>query len=760
MKRALIILLAVLIAVPTMAAAKTAVYVTSKSCAGLDCSCLPAEDALFCDRLKKLGYDVVIDTEGDVKDKSTIWQADSAKADLIFLGDVSQAMTDKTKGQPAFCNNVKNSGKKVFATFGNAYKNRTLEGCAFALGLVNYPSDDNICKVDSLWVTETGYITRGFALNDIKGVYTAAQDVKINYGTSGASAHCDPSAADVPTGLYSAVAVKGGGTFWGLDKPSKFTDTGWLLFERAVLLTTGDNVWNVTFFTIPEKATAYKPFMIFAKVRSLAVPITEGSVNASLNLVPLGGLSYSNATGYWENRALTTPAGGELTVSAEDGSSTKTMTAGDLDARIISGSYTPGAVYTVRAQPLLLGFPAVADMRYRIWDSSLTARGEGDMKRSGSEYTANITLAGPGELIVEVTAQNVSLTGGAFKIIRPQNVTVPGFSVEPSEWVVTATKPGTDSFLFTITAGTDITGLSAEKSGELADRMTLSTTGLPQILQAGKTASFLAGLDWTGLSEGPRTGEIFVNSDQFSTTIPVRFIYVAVAGDWLEAEPKVIKVSAPAGGTSAYTIKLVNTASYPTTGIKVEASGDLRGAVTFAKEPYHVEASGKKDAELLFDARGKTEGTYSGTITVTSSLGQDEITADLEVTPDIANLLDALDDGWQAELLRLSEGGAQLSPTASQLSQNINTTLSDARAALAKNDYTTANTLYQRAAASLDDLKKEQKQGVSWVVILLVLAATGVLGYVGWQHFKKKKKEEKKKPELPKAEEQYRTEYY
>ena len=762
MKRLLVILLAVLIAVPALAAAKTAVYVTKQNCAGLGCDCLPAEDKLFCNRLISLGYNVTIDTEGDVKDNSVLWKADYAKADLIFLGNVSDTVTDKTKNQSAFCTNVKNSNKKVFATFENAYKNRSIEGCAFFLALASYPDDDNICNTNNIRITETGYITKGLDLNSVKEIYTAAQDVKINYGTSAASAHCDPSADSVLTGLYSVVKTSARGTFWGLDKPSKFTDTGWTLFERAVLLTTGDNVWNVTYFTIPERISAGKTFMLFATVRSLARPITAGNVTASLDGSALGTLTYVNATGRWENRALTIRTDGMLTVSAEDGSAEGQVTAGDLDVRILSGAYMPGKPYSAKANVLLQNNPVSGDVKYRLWSKNLTVISEGPMKEVANTYYADLTPGDQGELILEMTADVLPYSGGAFKVIRPQNATALSYSITPAEWVVTATKAGSETMTFTIATGSETTGLRVDKSGGLANYVTLNTSGMAQNLAAGQSTNFSAKLNWAGLSEGERDGELFIDSDQFSASIPIRFAYFKLTGDWLEAEPKVVKAAAPKGKTSTYVIKLVNTANLPTTGLKVTASGDLAGAVSFAKLPYYINASSSKDAELLFDTKGKAEGTYTGLITITGALGKAEIDASLEVTPDISELVGELETDWNGELGRLTEGGATLSPAAAQLSQSINSTVSDAKDALAKGDYTTANRLYQSAAASLEDLKKEKKQeGLGWLFILIFLVILGAGGYFGWNYWKKRKEEKAgKKKELPKAEEQYRTEYY
>lgn len=755
------IIIAVLIAVPTLASAKSVVYVSKQNCAGLNCTCLPStsEDRAFCDRLARLGYDVSLDSEGDVKDNSVVWKADSVTADLIFLGDVSDSMIDKNKNQSAFCGNVKNSGKKVFATFGSAYKNRSLEGCAFPLALASYPADDNICPSTNVWVTEQNYITKGFAINDIKDVYLTSQPVKLNYGQSTASAHCDPSAESMPTSLYSVMLTSTRGTFWGLDRPSKFTDTGWLLFERAVLFTTGDNVWNVTYFTIPSTVSAGRAFMLFADVRSLASPIRSGEVNVSFSGVPLGKLAYSNATGHWENRALSIATDGALAVTAEEGTGTQQIKAGALDVRIISGSYLPGKPYSAKAQVYAAGLQSTANLNYRLLDGKLSTVSQGAMTYLGGTYYADYTPGNLGDLILEVTASSGAATGGAFKILREQNASI-SYSVEPKEWVITATKSGTGAMTFAISGG-ELTGLAAEKGGELADSMivNVNTTGVA----AGTAAKITAKLDWTTLKEGEHTGEIFISSDQFSASIPIRFAYFKLTGDWLEVEPKVITVAAPTGKTGSYKIKLFNTANIPTSGITVGASGRLNGLVSFAKEPYYINQSGAADITLVFDASKLDEGKYSGIITVNSSLGTADIDATLDVTPDVSDLLGTLETDWAGELSRLTDGGASLSPTASQLSQSINETVASAHAALESGDYNKANTLYQSALSSLDKLQREEKSsGTNWLVILFVLAIIGAAGYFGRNYYKKNKKgqEEKKAPEMPKAEEGYRTEYY
>jgi|GEM_PF-6822807 len=761
MKRLLVaVILAVLIAVPTLAAAKSVVYVTHQACTGRDCSCLAGEDLLFCTNLTKIGYKVMIDTEGDVKDNSATWKTDYAKADLIFLGDVSDAVVLTTQSQPSFCNNVKASGKKVFATFGNAYVNRTTNrvGCAFSIPLVVYPKDDNICSDTSIKVTESNYITKGFDLDSLINVYTDAKPMKVNLGEATASVHCEHLYQE-QTGFYSVIKTSDAGTFWGLDTPSVFTSDAWLLFKRAVLYTTGDDEWNVSFFTIPNTVSNGKSFMLIANVSNLAGPVKEGQVNAVFGNAVIGTLTYNNETGYWENRDLSISSDGLLNITAEEGSAQQAMQAGTLEPKLVSGPYIPGRTYSAKANIFNKGLPATADVKYKVWDSNIKLLGEGSMKNIGGTYYADMSFSDVGNLIFEVTARNDTLSGGYFKILRPQNATF-GYSVSPSDWVITATKPGSDTMTFTITPDNDVTGLTVDKAGMLANQMSFDTTGMKSDIPAGNSTSFTAKLDWSGLGEGQRTSELLIDSDQFSTAVPITFAYYKLTGDWLEAEPKVAHLAAPKGKNAVQTITLKNTANLPTSDIKVTGSNGLAGAVAFTSVPYYINASSQATAELTFYTTGKKEGTYSGTVTITSSLGTADIATDLTVTPDLSGLISTAQDDWQNEIARLTEGGAQLSSSAQQESDQLNATLTAAQTALAAEDYATANSDYQEALTSLSALKMEQKSsGTNWLVIILVLMVLGAAGYFGW-NFYKKKKETAPEKEAPKAEDQYRTEYY
>ena len=472
-------------------------------------------------------------------------------------------------------------------------------------------------------------------------------------------------------------------------------------------------------------------------------------------------MEYNNETGYWENRALSIATDGILLIEAEEGSVEERIDAGDLDVRIVSGSYVLGKSYDVNAKVLFQDISWVADVKYKLWDSELNLVAQGAMKQKDDVYTAEVDLNKSEQLILEVTAQNSSLTGGRFKLIRPTNVTTFDYTVEPGKWIVTATEPGSETMVFKIDASSDISGLLVEKGGGLSNFITLDTTMMESDLVAGDSTEFRATLDWSSLSEGEYSGELFVGSDQLSAVIPVHLYHFAIAGEWLEVDKKVLKVEVPKGRSTEKLIRLTNLASLPTTGIKLSASGELTDIVSFAREPYYVNGSESKDARLLFDAATLTEGSYSGTITITSSLGDVEILANMEVTPDIDEMLDTIENEWQVALNNLTAGGAELSEEAAILSELVSGNITQARVELAAENYAEALEYYNDAEKSLNELKKiEPPFGLDLLIILIVVVIIGAGAYVGWRFLKKKKKKKKKEVELPKAEEQYRTEYY
>jgi hypothetical protein len=764
--RALAIVLAILLVMPVLASAKSVAYVTNQSVAGFPCTSLTGEDKLFCQRLEKLGYHVDLLTDSDVRDNSLLWQDVSPNTSMIFLGGVSAQMVNLSLGDYVdFCGHLaiaQNEGKKIFATFVNARKKGDVRGCAFnPLNIVSFPADDNTCtaKQTGLWVIEDTYITRGFQHNQIVQVYNSSQDVWIHGGTQNLAANCDPPAASLGTSFYSAVAVTNMGTFWGLDKPSAFTSNGWLFFDRTVLLTTGDNIWNVSFFTIPELITANRTFMLFAQVSNLAGPVTNDTVTVNTDSTPLANLTFNNVTGRWENRLLKIANDTRLNVTATDGSANLPVKAGELGVQILSSNYQPGT-YTIRAR--LEKESVIGALNYKLWNSNLAVISEGPLGLVEGTYKANVELSDLGGLILEVTATTGDgMSGGAFKTIHPQVANITGVRIEPASWVVTATSPGADSITFRlISPSANITGLDIVSTGELAPRLVLNLSGFPSQLMAGSVAEFSAKLNWSSLPEGIYKGELLLDSDQLGMVINVTLNRFNIPGDFLTAEPKTLGLQVPFGGNGTATIKLTNGASLPATSLKLSVAGTLAGRVSMSKNPYTVPARGSADLGIAVDAKGLAEGTYSGVLKVTSSLGEEDVILNVIVGPDVSKLVEQLEIDYSSLL-----EGKKVPANLQGLSQNVNSSIEQAKDALARGDFSAATNAYRTANTSFTQLQTELAKSPPFDIVsaLFWLIVIGAIAGGVWYYLKRKKEKEeerKKKPKLPEGEEKYRFEYY
>ncbi|MFH0830190.1 MAG: hypothetical protein V1887_03455 [Candidatus Aenigmatarchaeota archaeon] len=775
MRAVLVAVLIVLIALPTLAAAKDILYVTKQSAAGLTCASLTGDDKLFCNRLVKLNYVVSIATDSDVRDDSQLWKIMLERSDMIFLGDVSARMVNTSLGdRDAFCGSLAGSGKKVFATFLNSKKKGDIEGCAFSpLNIAIFTGSSNNCTDNKLFVLESNYITKGLAVASPVVVYTKNNELKVSGGTGNAAVNCNPSG--LGTDFYSAIEVNGKGVFWGLDSPGNFTDAAWRLFDRTVLFANGDNGWNVTAFFIPQKATVNGSVMVFARVSNVSGPVTTGTVKAFIGETELGNLSYSNGTGWWENRRLILPNGGDLQVRAEDGDATSGIEAGSMEISIISGNYQPPN-YTVSARPLLNGQVIAANLNYRIWNTNLTVLKEGSLECGADFCTATTELQASGQLILEVYGASDTHTGGSFKLINKQG-TAAGARAEPSQWIVTATSPGSERRTFNIVADSNLTGMALLPGGGLAASI-VNFSSIPATLTVGSSTSFSAMLDWNALVEGEYSGSIILVNDQKVLTIPVTLYRYNIIGDYLGSKQKSLSLNVPAGGKGTTVLTLTDSAGVPATSFFISAdTPELARAVSISNDLMAVPAGGQADLTIKVDAGSLGEGSFSGNLIVWSSLGNETVPISVRVGQDISALLRSLNSDY-TELIE----GRKLSSDQQSLSNSVNSSLSAANTAIAGGDYSAAMSAYRSANSTYFSLKDNiaaQSAGGDYTVIIiavliLVLIGGGIayLYLTGKLPFLKKKKteaeeeqqKEEEQAEMPgeenETDEKYRFEYY
>lgn len=426
---------------------KNIIYVSKYECTRTGCSCLDSnsEDRIFCERINNtLGYNVIVHWENSVKDNTQEWKQDVFDARMIFLGDVSENMADKTKDRDAFCDNIP-SNKQVFATFLNAYKNGDIEGCAFYKNMVDYDYDDNICSgktgtKKNFYRIKSGYITEDLEGSGPFDILTNENNVMI-HGSAGSQKgwvgiYCDPP-GDPVTGTYSILNTSSKGAFWGLDKPSDFTSLTWKIFDRTIFTVMDETSWDVTGTTIPQYSTAGNNIWIISKVtwRKQIIDDSDGNVKFTIKEKTYGTLHTGDMyyeDNFWKNLTTVLPKRDihNVTIKAFSksgirGYKTFNMYVGNLSIYINSKDYyTPGSGYLFSASVWSGKDPIdVSSLNYRIRASNFTVVSSGTMGCGGNTCDKIITPGyGWGTFILEVykPSTNLDNTGGSFKTVSKE----------------------------------------------------------------------------------------------------------------------------------------------------------------------------------------------------------------------------------------------------------------------------------------------------------------------------------------------------
>lgn len=767
MRKMIVMVAIAFVLIAPFAAAKTALYVTQDNCAREDCGCLSGNDMKFCEQIEGLGYDVIINTEGDVKDSSTIWNVDKKKADIIFLGDVSESMLNKSEWQGVFCGNIEKAGKKVFAAGTNAYKSGDIEGCAFKLGIVSYNDDDNACTGSSVFVKSKSYVTKIYPIEEKVTVYDTAMPMSIHSKSTEVAIHCDPPGDVYKTNSYSVLEMNDIGTFWGLTDTASLTDKAWELFDRSLIYTMDDHVWTLSTKIIPEHITAGERFWVATRIYDRETPVTTGNVSLAFNAKPIGTLDYSPESEHWETIVDGITQDGELRVVAAEGSDEVSLKAGEIEVRIISGNYQPGN-YTVRAV-----VSEEANVSYRIWDRKFVLKKEGEMEKEDDTYVAEAFLGDWGNLILEVDATANGREGGSMRtIIKGEEIKFrEDYNIEPPEWIVTATKEGTVEQDFTISAlKVGLSNIRVKKSGDIAESIVLNTSRLKTSLEAGEETGFTASINHTGFEEGEYRGSIIIESDEFYYKMPVNLSFWRITGDFLVIEPDEWKgmVGKNQQTTASFTLK--NRANFPATGISTEVSGDITDIVGVVEEPYYVPALG--EAGIVFMAMGNiVEGTYTGDIDIQSSLGSAKIAVEIEIIGDLYAEAEA--SLAELDLIDANLSAITWADTTELAirSQGLKADFEDIKSYWNEGNFALAKSTYDTAAIQLGELKDEVAEiaappPYALVIIAIVFVVLVVLFIFVRRRLKKKAEERKKKAEEearyrpPPEEEEYRREFY
>ncbi|MBL7159997.1 MAG: hypothetical protein ISS95_00370 [Candidatus Aenigmarchaeota archaeon] len=752
-----------------VAMAKTVLYISKDNCAHSPsgCACLDGEDKLFCDRLKELGYDIIINTESDVLHPELLFDEDAEKSDMIFLGDVSKVILNKSLDQNSFCNNIASAGKIVFASFQNTYKSGDTEGCVRKLGIVSSLVENNTFNDSRIWITKTGYVTKEYEKYDPYPVYNSKQEIKIHEGNDWLSIMGTP--AGMSKAYYPAVSTNDKGVFWGLDKPSDFTNISWNIFDRTVLFVMDEYIWNITTFTIPEYPMEDENFWIFTKILDRGENINSGSIKVEFDNVEKN-MSWNNETGYWENRDFE-GAKSNIEIKTSGGDSSKEVDPSIFEMDIVSGVYVPNVAYTIK-----VNVSDADEVNYKIWDSKIELKSEGELDYKDGFYQKDVVLGNWSELILEVDVFGGDDTGGIFKKIYPTELIGEGeYNITPVKWVTTAVEAGKETKEFMITAKKELKNINIFVKGVLSNYLKVDTSKTDSDIVAGGETSFKVTLDYTNLEYGAYDGRIIVEGEGLSFTIPIELNYWAVSGDYLSSDPRTWNTIISTDQTEDKVFKIINDAPFLNTKIEIEISDDVKDFISVIEKPESIEGIDKEDLKLRLDGRNmEFDEIYYGDISVDSLLGKTNISVRIEVIEDISYRFDILETKLIMWGDKINDADEWVDvDNEKELLGEINRTLADIRNTWGGKKYITAKQRLLVLETDSDRLemlvkKLPEEKPFNFLKGLLYFVVLAVLGGVGFLFFKifkkikaeKKSKTKEREKEYRKGKERYRTEYY
>jgi len=410
-----------------MAEAKTILYVTNAP-TDSSCSMLSTLDYPYCKRLTDLGYDIRIINELHVKDNTTTWNSYVSDSDMIFLGDVSLDMVNKSKFQDSFCKNIGSqlTNRTLFATFKNTWLNKTknIEGCAFypSIKLVNFSYNDNNCSKKTFKIAKEGFVTEGYKIGDIVDFYSINKGIRIYDVSDGAwfTAEC------IINGIidfYPVIFSSSKGVFWGLDE-SNLTQQGVDIFDRIIFNTVGYTPWSITTIIIPSTATKNQNILVLANVTQLGLPV-NGTVNLTVDSLTRS-MSYEN--GFWKyNLNLSEEKQYTLNINAYSesvlrGTATIPYNVGGLKVDIISGNYVPNKDYVITAKTYLNSTQTV-NAFYKVYDSKYSTVFTGTLYCFNDICSATIIgMPDLGNVTLEVTTSVSGKVGGSSKTISEESL--------------------------------------------------------------------------------------------------------------------------------------------------------------------------------------------------------------------------------------------------------------------------------------------------------------------------------------------------
>src|SRR3989338_8746356 len=794
--RKIILVFLLLAFLPLAASAKSVVYVSSQVAATERCSDLTGEDSLFCNELENLGYSVIVKNENAVV--TNAWNTIANAADLIFLGDVSEPMTNiSAEGLGGkFCkfvfyvNDAKSVRrmKPIFSAFGNSFVNassnsygcgaqemfppetKTLCGGGTCSEALVYPINNNLCDKHIFKKQKDGYITSG--IPSVVGIYTGDATSKITNKSQTfpttlqadvwLADECQPSGgSQLDYFVYPTILTTNKGVFWCPDTPSKFTNTTWKIFDRAILFVLNDSSLNASFFTIPETPSSGEKFFIIADVKDRTKTLENatsyiwiGDAKIALNYdnvstKRIGKDASSSKTLYSQFYAVSGDGLKEMNISKE-------IPAGVIKVNILS-PLTSQNKTVIRAEISNSG--AAVQVIYKIWNLNYSLVSSGGLSLKEGIYQTNASI-GEANYILEIgTKDSSGKVGGAYREVTESRKLEPNqdFVLTPNEIYLSYSTGKTITQNFILKAlSSDIKNLRILKSGHKANDISVDTSNTSFSINTDNETSFSVSINAKNYQAGTYRAKLAVDAENLNYEIPIEIIIdpLVKGSDWLGANPKSWRASIPKGNLQTKTFNLVSLGIYHASDIKFEATGDFKDLLK-APDISFIKAHSEIPVELTLDTAKLSEGQHKGDVKIFSSIGNEIISVDINIVGDFSNQIEELKTNISSLEARIGE----FNSTGADLTK-ANAAFEEARQAieLVENkwndqDYEGAKASIPAAKAKLAALEKEvfeirEPFPIIYIVVLVIFIIVAFVVYkfrdkIG-EIFKKKKK-----PEIP-----------
>ncbi|MCD6477314.1 MAG: hypothetical protein J7K26_04135 [Candidatus Aenigmarchaeota archaeon] len=742
-------------------AAKTIVYVSQfNECYLSDCECLngKGEDYYFCKELEDLGYDIKILSGADAAANNSAWVSAYKDADMIFLGNISQDLFSTQMCD--YINksyNVNTGNISIFAALTNVNKTNNIIGCIFHMlnEQITYDStQENTCSGPFVILQGSSYITYGYSgtvsLYDENGAISI-YDTGTTPGFIGV--HCEPNGKtidDYPLlTIYTNETGEHKYAFWGLGTPSNFTSLAWNFFDRTVFMMMGDIQEEITGEVITDKET-YKPH------DTIEVSFTTDSYVTDVEFELFLG----------ENEIASIP----FDETKKDGNTWKLNYS--IPGNSLNGTYSikvlakSGYVEeefekTVDIIPYNI-FYTLDKTNYIVGDNIIVNLYIINPYSDEINYTANITIPDIGEIVSDINKTfnytfiipedayggkynlyiNLNDSDGRTFVLRKDFLikTIGALDVIPPEWNIQTPTDGSYEKMFTITniGQTDLYNISIEAIGDL--NILISNNTIDK-LEPSDSASFVASVSID--QEGSYNATIVISSEQTAYNIPVSIEYnKEVIKDNLEITPSYLNIISIPGKEIEKIITLTNKGDYDITSLSYNMDDNLLGIISF-ELPSIISAHSEEETSVVIDTSALQQGTYTGKLNISSSLGYGIVIFNIEIIGDLT--IDANQKLSELSLLeekinnlkKKRKDTSSLEASLASIQNLLNDVISDYNNDLyesAKTKLASANSQIASLEANISslELQKESKSGIIWIIAFIIII--GIIGFLIYRY--------------------------